>query len=245
MDATNISRIADSTDPIPDAIQRLSAGEPVHPVWVNSIGGRSFRIGTDANVRYAKWAPAGSDIDLPAEAERMRWAHPYAKVPKVLDSGADATGAWLVTSPMAGENAITERWKADPETAVRVTGAALRALHDALPVEECPFDWSVEARLERANVQSAPGDVPPIDRLVVCHGDACVPNTLIDENGRYAGHVDLGALGVADRWADIAVGSWSTEWNYGPGWEDAYLDAYGVEADAERIRFYRALWDAT
>ena len=55
---------------------------------------------------------------------------------------------------------------------------------------------------------------PPIDRLVVCHGDACAPNTLIDDDGRCCGHVDLDALGVADRWADLAVATMSLEWNY-------------------------------
>ena len=40
---------------------------------------------------------------------------------------------------------------------------------------------------------------PLIDRLVVCHGEACTPNTLIDVDGRCSGHVDLSSLGTADR----------------------------------------------
>ncbi|MDZ8275103.1 phosphotransferase [Microbacterium aquimaris] len=44
-----------------------------------------------------------------------------------------------------------------------------------------------------------------MDRAVVCHGDACCPNTVIDDDGQVTGHVDLGALGITDRWADIAV----------------------------------------
>ncbi len=86
-------------------------------------------------------------------------------------------------------------------------------------------------------------DVPPVDRLVVCHGDACAPNTLIGEDGRWCGHVDLGALGVADRWADLAVATWSLEWNYGPGWQSTLLKAYGVDPDPQRIAYYRLLWD--
>lgn len=86
---------------------------------------------------------------------------------------------------------------------------------------------------------------PPIDRLVVCHGDACSPNTLINEHGEFVGHVDLGSLGVADRWADLAIGTWASVWNYGPGWEETYLEAYGVDVDHERIRYYRELWDLT
>ena len=79
--------------------------------------------------------------------------------------------------------------------------------------------------------------------LVVCHGDACLPNTLIAPDGAFVGHVDLGDLGVADRWADLAVATWSTEWNYGPGWDNLYLESYGIEADPDRIQFYRDLWD--
>jgi kanamycin kinase len=80
---------------------------------------------------------------------------------------------------------------------------------------------------------------PPIDRLVVCHGDACAPNTLIDDAGRCCGHVDLGDLGVADRWADIAVAMLSLSWNYSGSWEGELLDAYGVDADPARIEAFQ------
>jgi hypothetical protein len=43
--------------------------------------------------------------------------------------------------------------------------------------------------------------------------------------------VDLGALGVADRWADLAIATWSTTWNYGPQWQVPLLDAYGTAPD--------------
>jgi len=88
-------------------------------------------------------------------------------------------------------------------------------------------------------------EAPPIDRLVVCHGDACAPNTLVDATGALVGHVDLAALGTADRWADIAVAAMSTEWNYGAGWHDTLIEAYGVAPDRERLRYYRDLWNAT
>ena len=89
------------------------------------------------------------------------------------------------------------------------------------------------------------GTPPPVDRLVVCHGDACVPNTLLSDAGDPIAHVDLGRLGVGDRWADIAVAAMSTEWNFGPGWEGAVLEGYGIEPDEARMAFYRDLWNAT
>jgi kanamycin kinase len=133
---------------------------------------------------------------------------------------------------------------------VRAIGEGLRALHDALPIDRCPFDWGVDKRVADAATRGirVPDHLrtpPTVDRLVVCHGDACAPNTLIDADGTWSAHVDLGRLGVADRWADIAVAAMSTEWNYGPGWEDTVVEAYGLAPDPVRMTFYQELWNAT
>ncbi|NJP99869.1 aminoglycoside 3'-phosphotransferase [Streptomyces zingiberis] len=251
---------------VPPRIAALARGRALLPVWVNEAGGLTFQIGEGESRLFAKWAPRGSGLDLPGEAARLRWAVRYTPVPEVLDQGTDegtdegtggateneagAAGDWLLTRGLPGDSAVSPRWKARPEAAVRAIGAGLRVFHERLPVDSCPFSWSVTDRLEQARRRgvAVPADLPPappVDRLVVCHGDACSPNTLLHEDGSWAGHVDLDALGVADRWADLAIATYATQWNYGPGWEDTLLDAYGIAPDPERIRFYRALWDAT
>ena len=48
-----------------------------------------------------------------------------------------------------------------------------------------------------------------------------------------------GDLGVADRWADIAVAMLSLSWNLPGSWEGELLDAYGVDADPARIEAYQ------
>lgn len=224
---------------VPPALTRLAAGARVRPIWINELGGLTFAIGTD---RYAKWSPRGGP-DLGAEAERLAWAGAYTPVARVLDSGRDVDGEWLITSALPGESAVAPRWLADPEGAVVAIGHGLRALHDALPVDSCPFSWSLEERLARAQSHPAFADPPPVDRLVVCHGDACSPNTILDGDGTWIGHVDLGRLGVADRWADLAVGTYALGWNYGPGWDGVLLDAYGIAPDPDRTAFYRLLWE--
>ena len=239
---------------VPASVRRVAGAASLRPVWRNEVGGLTFEVADDGDRRFVKWAPAGSGLDLTAELVRLRWAVTRTRVPKVLSYGVVPDGEWLVTAALPGENAVSPRWTADPATAVRALGEGLRHLHQALPVADCPFSWSVSTRLAAARRRGAPAgqnpqrwldQAPPVDRLVVCHGDPCAPNTLLDDAGRVSGHVDLGALGVADRWADLAVATWSTVWNYGPGWEQALLDAYGVEPDAERTAFYRRLWDAT
>ncbi|MFF0306533.1 aminoglycoside 3'-phosphotransferase [Streptosporangium sp. NPDC004379] len=263
-----ISEIPTGPVPVPAVVAALAGGDTVTPVWRNELGGLTFRLGdASGGGRYVKWVAAGTpEIDLAGEAERLAWARRWVTVPRVVEHGADADGAWLVTAALPGRSAVDPRWTADPATAAAAIGRGLRVLHDALPVDGCPFDWSVERRLVRADERLAAGDgpvselaahgcadlaeararigaPPPIDRLVVCHGDACAPNTLLDDDGAFAAHVDLGSLGVADRWADLAVAAWSTDWNYGPGYDGVIYDAYGVAPDTERIAYYRLLWE--
>jgi aminoglycoside phosphotransferase len=252
---------------VPAGVAAVAAGRPLRLVWQNESGGLTFEAGQGASRCFIKWSPAASWIDLAAEAGRLEWAAPFHPVPRVLAHGTDPAGSWLVTAALAGDNAVSQNWAAHPATAVRAIGAGLRSLHEALPVATCPFSWSAGDRLADARRQAAAGrldpqcwheihrrlgiaealrlaaDVPPAGRLVVCHGDACAPNTLISPGGCWSGHVDLGLLGIADRWADIAVATWSAEWNYGPGWEPLLLDAYGIQPDPERTRYYRLLWD--
>ncbi|WP_374312851.1 phosphotransferase [Microbacterium sp.] len=232
---------------VPARVRELARGAALSPVWRNEYGGLTFRTDDE---RYIKHGPRNAESSLAGEAERLTWASAFTRVPHVLEEGSDATHEWLVTQALPGRSAVAPRWIAEPAAAVRAVGEGLRALHEALPVEHCPFDWSVPARIANAEargirVPDALRDAPPIDRLVVCHADACCPNTLIGEDGRWLAHVDLGQLGAGDRWADIAVASMSTEWNYGPGWDDALIEAYGVDPDRPRLSYYRELWNAT
>lgn len=227
---------------IPPVVRDLAGAERIEVVWLNQLGGLTFALGEHNSRRFLKWVPQESGLDLNAERQRLSWANRFIDAPKVLSYGETDEESWMITRALQGESAVSERWKRDPEVAVRAIGAQLRLVHDSLPVEECPFDWTAETRLEGKRDRLA-AQVPPSDLLVVCHGDACAPNFLIADDGHPVGVVDLGALGVGDRWADIAIATWSTQWNYGPGWEATLLDAYGVAADSVRTEYYRLLWE--
>ena len=250
---------------VPSAVAVIAAGRPARVVWENRFGGLTWEVGAGADRCFVKWAPASAAAEVIREAARLAWAWPYTPVPRLTGQGADAAGSWLVTAALPGENAAAPRWRARPRTAVRAIGEGLRAMHEALPAGSCPFSWSAADRLAELRGQlrdggidrdSWPGarrglradrvlellaDVPPADRLVVCHGDSCAPNTLLTQDGRWSAHVDLGALGTADRWADLAIATWSATVNYGSGWESELLDAYGIRPDPDRNRYYRLL----
>jgi kanamycin kinase len=227
----------------------------VRAIWVNGEGGVTFRVGSAGSdisrKEFIKVAHADG-ADFAGEAVRLRWAARHVPVPPVLGSGLDEGPeghcAWLRTRALPGVSAVHPRWRAAPDVAVRAIGTGLRTLHDRLPVRSCPFDWSVAGRLAKLTpaARARVGEPPPIDQPVVCHGDACSPNTLIDDEGRCCGHLDFGELGVADRWADLAVATLSLGWNYpGPVWDAEFFAAYGVEPDPARIDYYRRLWQAS
>ncbi len=253
--------------PVPAPVATVAAGRAIRAVWQNELGGVTFEVGRGAQRCFVKWAPANSGVDLAQEGARLRWAVAFTPVPSVLAAGADNDGSWLVLSALPGESAVSARWKRDPARAVTAVGQGLRAFHEALPVADCPFSWSLEDRLADVHRREAAALIepsrwhavhqalsveyalellrhaPPIDELVVCHGDTCAPNTLLADDGSWSGHVDLGFLGVADRWADLAVATWSTEWNYGAGWDRHLLRAYGIGVEPDRTTYYRLLWD--
>lgn len=252
---------------VPAAVTALAAGRPARLVWENELGGLTFEIGAGPGRYFVKWTPAHNGIDLAREAARMTWAGQFTPVPRLLATGTDDAGSWLVTAALPGQCAVASRWKDEPRTAVTAIGQGLRAMHEALPAGACPFSWTAEDRLADIHHRAGQGgidpvrwheahqplgvdqalallaDIPPTDQLVVCHGDSCAPNTLLGDDGRWSGHVDLGDLGIGDRWADLAIATWSAGWNYGPGWEGLLLDSYGISPDPERTRYYRLLWD--
>ena len=230
---------------IPAIVTELADGKSPELVWRNELDGLTYCIGK----RFVKWNPAGNGINLADEVARLTWAAGKWKVPKLVSSGHNPEGAWIVTEAVDGLSAIHQTWLDRPFEAVRAIGVGLRQLHDTLPPDDCHFDWGLQSRLTRANklFPGSPeleklGPPPTIDQLVVCHGDACSPNTLISHSGEFLAHVDLGSLGVADRWADLAVATMAVTWNFGQGFEGYLLEAYGIEPEPLRTEYYRRLW---
>ena len=226
--------------PLPSALmelaESLAPGARIVPLWRNELGGITVRLDPlrARSSLVLKYSPPGCEIDLASERARLAWAGAFHPVPRVLDAGdgdGPGSGQWLLMTALPGESAVAHRWRMDSKTAVRAVGEGLRSMHDALPVAQCPF------------VGPSLADGPMVDLLVVAHGDACAPNTLLDERGRFLAHVDLGALGVADRWSDLAVASMSLEWNFGAGWEGEFFAAYGITPDHDRIRAWRDRWN--
>jgi kanamycin kinase len=257
--------------PLPtDAVSAVDAAalvgcDEAQFVWRNDDGGFTFRYGDDG--RYLTWVPHDQCSRLDDASRRSAWASAYIRVPQFTPVHPGLGGWWTTSAAIPGDSAVSDWGLAHPEQSVIAMATGLRRLHDGTPVHDCPFTRDMADQVRRAHRrietddwQDAPDDylaswsaddarailaegVNLAQDLVVCHGDSCAPNTIV-EHGEFSGLVDIADLGVADRWADLAVATWSLGWNFGPGWDDIFYAAYETTPDETKIRFYRLLWNA-
>lgn len=223
--------------PIPTVVLELAHGVAPALVWRNDLGGLTFRIAD----RFVKWNPTTTSIDLALERDRLLWIRDRHPAPAVIDWGENDEAQWMVTAAMPGDCAVGDEWRRRRPEAIRAIATGLRTIH-AVPIDDVPGTWEAQAWQSRRPARL--GTAPPVDDPVLVHGDACAPNTLIDDLGTWIGHVDLGDLGIGDRWGDLAIASLSLDWNFGEGHQGELFEAYGIEPDIDRIEYYRALWHA-
>jgi kanamycin kinase/streptomycin 3"-kinase/aminoglycoside 3'-phosphotransferase-2 len=222
---------------------------------------------------YAKSGSGIVRRDLLAERDRLEWlAGTDLPSPRILDWADDGELAVLTTSTVPGV-AMSDLPAPSVPGAVRSLGHFLTRLH-AVARESCPFErWlAVTVPVARVRVDQGLVDEDDFDDerdgrsaedlldelvdgrpraeklelrdLVVCHGDACLPNFLVDPDSlAVTGMIDVHRLGVADRHLDLALAMRSisdTTLNpaYGAPAAEALLTAYGVTADPWRLDFY-------
>lgn len=205
--------------------------------------------GVDADERYA-------------EHERLRWLAGRVPVPSVVGFAVTDGTAYLLTEGLPGIDAAeapAHLWR-------RVTTAfatALRELH-AIDPSQCPFDRTLDQVLPLARARAVAGRVdeadfdaerrgqtaiallgplyaerPGSEDIVVTHGDACLPNVVVD-GGSFSGFVDCGRCGRADRYQDLALAVRSITHNFGASFATAFFDAYGIErVDTAKVAYYR------
>lgn len=206
-------------------------------VAARSYGTAVYRV-TGPHTYYVKATASRDPDDLrfsPAgEAARLGWLGGQGfPVPEVVEVGASAELAWLVTTGIEGRPAALPWRPADQGTVLDVVADLARGLH-SLPAGHCPFDRTLAATLPRIRAGALAGrvdlddldeahagwtaqqlldelDATPAPReeeedIVVCHGDLSLDNILIAPGTlSLAGILDAGRLGRADRWLDLSI----------------------------------------
>ncbi|MFD8287780.1 APH(3'') family aminoglycoside O-phosphotransferase [Streptomyces lavendulae] len=249
----------------------LGIGGDWLPVTTGESGAFVFRSADAA--RYAKCVPVADAADLAAERDRIVWLSTRAVPgPAVLDWFDTDEGACLVTSAVRGVPADQVSAEDLRGSWDRIADA-VRRLHE-VPVSQCPFHRDLDTMVTLARGVVARDAVDPqflpveqqhtpptalLDRLtrqvprrrdqeasdaVVCHGDLCLPNIMLDPRTLdVSGFIDLGRLGQADRHADLALllanarETWTDE-EEARAADVAFAERYGIALDHDRLRFY-------
>lgn len=257
-----------SLPPLPAALASVIGDANGEPVLDGEAGATIVRLTSgDGTVRFLKYGTGSVVDDIADEAARLRWLRGRLPCPDALYSAISGDTAWLLTSGVPGQTG--DAWLAhDPANLNRVIdgyAAFLQRLH-ALPVDHCPFDAGAGVRLAavRRNLDAGLVDIDDFDedhagwsgeqvwdelmRLrptsgarVVTHGDYSLGNLLLDDDGQPTGLIDVGRLGVADPYQDIAI-FWHNLSEFGAAAQHRFLTAVGIDApDGQRLAFHRCL----
>jgi len=225
----------------------------------------SHRTAPDLFLKVGQGAVAG---DVTDEMVRLRWLAGHLPVPRLIRFLADADAAWLLTEALPGVTAYQVLEAANGAGAVAGVVDALAdwlmRLH-AIPAETCPFnaDHRLRLRLARRRVEAGLVDEDEFDperagwsaarlwdemqallplggEAVVTHGDYSLDNILL-RDGRVTGCIDLGRLGVADRYQDLAI-LWNCLGEFGEQAQARMFRRCGIASpDPRRLEFHLML----
>ena len=216
---------------------------------------------------FAKSCGVAGVDELRAERDRVEWlAGTGVPGATVVDWVESPDGACLMTSAVPGVPGDS----LPPSAHVRAAESLGRVLRDLHSLTGCPFERPLASVVALAADVVRRGAVNPkfltdewrqlepselLDQVVaespyvesvlepvVCHGDACLPNVFFDPSTlEVTGLIDVGRLGVADRYSDLALAviQLHDEWSADPS---PFFEAYGLpQPDPRRLYFFRLL----
>ncbi|MFV0394829.1 MAG: aminoglycoside 3'-phosphotransferase [Coprobacillaceae bacterium] len=210
------------------------------------------------------------------EGKNLEWLSSKIKVPKVYEIDRIENYNYVIMQKLPGKMLQEAFEYMDVKDVIIVYAKAIRRFHD-LPMEGIPHNHLLTQKIEEArnNVEKGRVKTQYFERefksmsaeevyklmlsyqqeegdIVLCHGDVCMPNMMIDKNGDI-GYIDVVQLGTCNRYLDIAIGLRSLRYNlelYGHSLSKEYIEvfkkAYGIEKlDIDKIMFYILLDELT
>ena len=197
----------------------------------------------------------------------LNWLKGKLPVPDVIYQYKEGDQEYLLLSEIPGKVSYEVFSKSDIEVNLGILANGLQKFH-TLSTSGCPRKITIEMMMQHAETRLKQGLISnetfdvrwkhkspeelfnEVKRLkpktideVVTHGDYCLPNVMI-KNNELSGFVDLGSVGINDRFYDIAAVIWSISYNFGEKWISVFLENYGITQDEtyrEKILFYQML----
>lgn len=252
---------------LPADLQNLIAEKPY---TMDSMGmsGSGIFLFEDMVLKIQK-----EDEETKSEAVMMQWLVGKLPVPSIIYHGVENGINYLLMSKMPGVMSCDEGVLSNQEFVTELLAEGLKKLW-TVDISDCPKRWDLPVKLKVAeyNVEHGEVDVentepetfgeggfrdpaelltwlkehqPPMEP-VLSHGDFCLPNIFV-QDGKVSGYIDLGKIGIADKWQDIALCYRSLKHNYNGDFgsqrrkdfkEGLLFEKLGIEPDWEKIKYY-------
>ena len=251
----------------PKAIEKFICDKPFS-IDETGMSDSSVLIFDDVVLKIQKDSPL-----IKNEQTMMNWLENKVSVPKCICNIIENGQNYFLMSRIDGKMSCDDEYLNKPEFLVSVLAEALKSLW-SIDISGCPVKNDLSTMLSAAEYRVEHGlvdiddaepetfgeggfsdpdellkwlyDNKPKEDFVLSHGDFCLPNIFINE-GRFSGFVDIGRMGIADRYKDIALCYRSLKHNFSgrfsgktyKGFNDnMFFEALGIEPDFEKIRYY-------
>ena len=208
-----------------------------------------------------------------SECTMLAWLDGKVPVPKILFHACENGTDYLLMSKVNGKMSCDKAYMEHPRELVSMLAKALKLLWK-VDVTDCPETWDLKRKLPitKQNVDRNLVDMenvepetfeeqgfknpqelyewlienqPKEDRMLV-HGDFCLPNIFFADD-EITGFIDIGRMGIGDKWQDIALCYRSLKHNFGGKYTskiyedfnpDILFEELGIEPDWDKIKYY-------
>ncbi len=200
--------------------------------------------------------------ELHREYKVMEWLQDKLPVPRIIYFNSYNGYEYLLMTEINGEMLCSNYSINNPEKTVKLLADGIKMLK-TISIQDCPFDNSLEIKLEEAldNINNNLVDISdweennrfntPKELLeylrtskpkeftpIFAHGDYCLPNIITKDN-QINGFIDLGRGGIADIYQDIALCVRSLRHNFDTDeYNTLFFKHLGIEPNWEKIDYY-------
>jgi len=212
------------------------------------------------------------------EVAIAKWVGNQIPIPTIIEHCVANGMAYTLMTKIDGEMLCSVEYLEQPKKLISLAAQGLKQLWE-INVKDCPFQNSrLNERLKAAeynvlhnlvDLSSAEPETfgpngfanpkellnwlknnRPDEDIVLTHGDYCLPNIFVKEN-EISGFIDIGKMGPADRWQDIALAIRSLKHNFDGKYTGGkkifdfnpqmLLDALNVDFDEQKYKYYLLL----
>lgn len=216
-----------------------------------------------------------SYFDVIEEAKNFEWLQQYTKVPKIYDTGCIENYYYIIMEKLPGIM-FQELFTTVSLKEIVIQYAKLLKEFHTIDYKGLPYNHDLQYKLKVVKENIVTNKVRPQyferelqhldsqtmyqkmleyqreEDLVLCHGDFCFPNIIMNNN-QLSGYVDIMGIGICDRYLDVSIAMRSLRYNFElykhvftKEYQTLFLDTYGIkEVEQDKLIFYILLDELT